>query len=386
MKILAVTQDENFNGGANRSFFMVLKNMKKMYGTEIVVLLPGDGQLKEAFEKENIRTICYSFKGVVSAMRGDNKDLLRKIKVPIMYTWENILGLYLSKKLKREKFDLVYTNTRLPFVGAKIAKCLNIPHIIHIREFGSTRPIWGKWNYARIAKMSKKIIVISNALYSKIVSDVDSSKLVMIHNGIDSDMNVPCHEVFNGNVINMILTGRIVPDKGHMDAIKALEILNNEESIKKKYILHIVGSPNKSLEWYFNDLKKYIADHGLQEYVVFHGEINDMQSIRKEMDMELVCSICETFGRVTVEGMRNGLLVIGSNTGGTVEIINDDVTGLLYQQGDPVDLASKISFAVDNNDMTKRIIKEGYLFSQQHFTCEENVEKIYQVFNEALDK
>lgn len=71
-----------------------------------------------------------------------------------------------------------------------------------------------------------------------------------------------------------------------------------------------------------------------------------MDLLRQNMDIELMCAERETFGWVTVEGMRSGLLVIGANTGATPEIITNMKTGLLYTHGDARDLADKIEWVL----------------------------------------
>lgn len=64
-----------------------------------------------------------------------------------------------------------------------------------------------------------------------------------------------------------------------------------------------------------------------------------MPSLRKNMDVELVCSRAEAFGRVTAEAMLGGMSVIGSNTGGTVGLINHKKIGYLYSKSDINELA-----------------------------------------------
>lgn len=145
MKILVVTHDSNFSGGANRSLLMVLTRLKKEYGVEIEVLLPKKkGKLNDKLTENNIPWFSHTYFGVVSGIRKDGKDILRYAKIYIGYFLEHILAIRLSKKLKNKNFDLVYTNTRLPIVGAKIAKRLKIPHICHVREFGTVKPLWGR--------------------------------------------------------------------------------------------------------------------------------------------------------------------------------------------------------------------------------------------------
>lgn len=148
--------------------------------------------------------------------------------------------------------------------------------------------------------------------------------------------------------------------------------------------LYLAGSAPETDRKYENEIKQYVAEKGLNEDVIFLGEVNDMKAVRKNMDIELMCAILETFGRVTVEGMRNGLLVIGSNTGGTIEIIRDKENGLLYEQGN-VDSLSQILYKVYQNvKFSRKVALNGYLFSQTSFTEENNVKQIYEAIRETL--
>lgn len=388
MKILVVAHESNFTGGANRSLMMAIERLTKNYNVEVEVLLPSNkGEFNNKLDELGITWHYYfPYFGVISSIRNDGKDLLRILKVYVGYLIEHFLSIYAAKKLKKEGYDLVYTNTRLPIVGAKIAKRLHIPHIVHVREFGAEKPLWGFWKYKDIYKMSTDIICISDALKNKFSEYVPTDKLVTIHNGIDSPLNLKCDfEKKNKKTFDLILTGRIVPDKGQDEAILAVNKL-----VKKGYnniILHIVGSSPKRthISWYEDKIKKLVKENNLQNNVIFHGEIKDMLKIRKNMNVELMCAIRETFGRVTVEGMRSGLLVIGSNTGGTLEIIKDGFNGLLYEQGNYNDLANKIEKVYKNNDLYQKISKNGYNFSQNHFTPEENVRKIYNVMKKVCN-
>lgn len=385
MKMLVVAHDSNFSGGANRSLYMVLTKLKNEYGVEIEVLLPKKtGQLNEKLTQAGIPWFSHTYFGVVSGIRNDGKDILRYGKVYIGYLIEKTLAYRLKKKLADRGYDLVYTNTRLPFVGAQIARLLHIPHVCHVREFGTTKPLWGFWDYNAMYEMSDRIICISQALKDKFTEYVPEDKLVVIHNGIDSPLGLPCDFDRQKETFDMILTGRLVPDKGHEDAIKAMKRLSDKGYHNIK--LHIVGSsPSRThIEWYAQKIRQLVSQLGLDGNVIFHGEIHDMISIRKEMDVELMCAICETFGRVTVEGMRSGLTLIGSNTGGTLEIIQDGKTGLLYEQGNEKDLADKIELLYDNADYRKELAKNGYDYAQDHFTPDSNVSSIYTVLSEVV--
>jgi glycosyltransferase involved in cell wall biosynthesis len=72
-----------------------------------------------------------------------------------------------------------------------------------------------------------------------------------------------------------------------------------------------------------------------------------------------MCSKCEAFGRVTIEAMKIGIPVIGSNTCGTVELIEHERSGLLYEQGNPSGLANEVIKLIKYPELKERIIKEA---------------------------
>lgn len=387
MKILIVTHDSNFSGGANRSLLMVLRNLKTKYNVEIEVLLPKkSGELNNRLTSEGIKWFSIPYFGVVSSIRQDGKDSLRHLKVIFGYVLESIEAFFLSIVLRKKKYDIIYTNTRLPIIGAKLANHLNLPHVIHVREFLGEQPILGKWGYESIYNLSDKVILISNALQERYSNYVPTDKLITIHNGIDRVGTQELVKILECKTIQIIQTARLVPDKGHKDILIALKILLDNG--KDNFHLNIVGSsPKRShISWYENELKEYVKNNNMEHVVTFHGEISDVPNFRKNMDIEVVCSIRETFGRVTVEAMQQGLLVIGSNTGGTLEIINNNVNGVLYTQGDSVNLSSILEEVDLSREKYRRIGFEAYCFSKEYFTPEKNVQEIYGVLEEVLDE
>ena len=56
----------------------------------------------------------------------------------------------------------------------------------------------------------------------------------------------------------------------------------------------------------------------------------------------------EGFGRVTVEYMLSGLCPIVSNTGANLEIVDDKISGIVYEKGNIQDLKEKIKYCINN--------------------------------------
>lgn len=386
MKMLIVAHEQNFTGGANRSLLGNILKLRDTYKVEIMVLVPSaSGEFNKKLTDEGIKWINAKYFGVISALRHDNKDWLRRLKVKFGYLIESVAAKKVLKKVKEFNPDIIYTNTRLPIVGALLAKKLSIPHVVHVREFGGEEPLWGKWGYEKMYELSSKIILISYALKEKFEEYVPSDKLVVSHNGIAYKNYIHKYKKLE-NEVHMILTGRLVPDKGHADAINALSYIYNNKLTDKNIVLHIVGSSPKRMhiQWYEEQIKKLAVEKGVQENVVFEGEIRDMFEFRKGMDIELVCSIRETFGRVTVEAMRSDLFVIGSNSGGTPELISNLKTGLLYEYGNYEELAQKILLVVNDNQLYNAVRKQAFDEACNKYTVEKNCAEIYEILKSCI--
>jgi hypothetical protein len=93
-------------------------------------------------------------------------------------------------------------------------------------------------------------------------------------------------------------------------------------------------------------------------------------------DIILMTSHNEAFGRVTLEGQLLGKIVIGAKIGGTLEIIDDKKTGILYKPGDPNDFAKKIDWCLVNSEDSQRIAKLAQKEATQKFSLK-NIFKSY---------
>lgn len=387
MKILFVAHNSLLSGGANRSLLMILKQLRSTYGVDCHVLVPKEkGALVDVLKKEGFYYITpvIPYYGVISGFNNDGKDWQRRIKVWIGALIEVIGSKLLIPKLRKEKYNLIYTNTRVPMIGALLARELRLKHICHVRELGPEHPYWPFWGCKEVYNNADALILISRAVKQQFVLETPEEKLHVIHNGIESSMALGIAPKVKGPWFEVLITARLMEDKGQLEAIKALELL--AERGYHDIRIHLAGSVRNAAfnSKYIEEVKQFIKSHNLEKQVVFHGEVKDMISLRRKMHCELICSKCETFGRVTVEGMRSGLAIIGSNTGGTVEIIENGKTGLLYQQGNPEDLADKIEKVYLDREYMKMLAKQGYEYSQNHFTAEQNVSEIWKVIQEVV--
>lgn len=379
MKILVLTHRSNFSGGANRSLLAVLKGLRDK-GHQIDVILPkASGELNDALTKENILWWhCQYYRMGAKPFSGPLKVISYSILYG-KYIHHAIKGMEIYNRIKNEEYDVVYTNTILPYCGLFAAKKMNLPSVIHDREPLDGTDVPQILGYEKfLYNHADKIIVISSDLKKQWEKRGLKDKIVLITNGIPVQ-NVPLstQEKVDGN-FNILLTARIAPMKHHFDALKALKLLIDQGVTHIK--LFFAGSEGeKSDTEYKKSLLGYISENGLERNVVFLGEVKDMGKLRSQMNVELMCNPDEPFGRVTVEGMRSGLIVIGVDAGGTLDIISDGENGLLYKKNDVNDLAQKIYKVYDDTEFRKDLSKKAIQYGNSHFTMEENVDAIERV-------
>lgn len=385
MNILAVTFDSELAGGANRSFLMVISELRERYQHKIHVIIPNHGPIEKELQNAEFDFECVELKAVGVLLGNSPKRILSKAKANWYALDHYVKARKYSKKAKAYGYDLVYINCANNLFGCYVARNLGIPYVWHFR--GLFLPeLYYVYNQRKLYNdPSARIIAISTSMQESLPIDagIRMKQIVMVHNGLPfSNVKLSKQEWDHG--IHIVLCGRLFIGKGHLDAIRAIGELNNRGY--DEVYLHIAGDISNVNHDYMNRLHRAIEFYKLGNHVIFEGQISDMAKFRENMNIELMCSICEPFGRVTVEGMRSGLIVIGANTGGTIDIIQDGYNGYLYQQGNSVDLADKLQYVIDNKEEALCVAKRAIDFTKTHFTVEQNVSAINLVLCEAVQK
>lgn len=150
------------------------------------------------------------------------------------------------------------------------------------------------------------------------------------------------------------LAGRYDPQKGQMLLLEAFNKIKN----KTDYNIVFLGEPTHG-EYadYVDWLEEFVRANSLQGRVHFRPFREDVETFYAAMDVFVMGTKAETFGMVTIEAMASGCRIVGSNKGGTVEILDYGRFGELYESGNGDDLADKIMKAINNENFSPEYLK-----------------------------
>ena len=143
------------------------------------------------------------------------------------------------------------------------------------------------------------------------------------------------------------VVGRLDEKKGQLEVIQALSLL--KESEKNIHVVFIGDKTKNEADAYVQKLQHAIELNHLQEKTTFLPHQSDMQLLYGAFDLVIVPSWEETFGTVTIEAMASGVPVIGSNTAGTAEILENET--FLFHAKNPEDLSSTLLNILKNDDL-----------------------------------
>jgi len=275
----------------------------------------------------------------------------------IMWTLDTLVNLpkgyfkYL-RIIKKWKPEIIYhTNYRTLLQLYPIIKKNNIYHV-HDMLSGTI----GEKIIKIVDKKVFKYIAVSQAIKEDLIRcGVRDEKVKLIHNGIQFDnTELPNYPFEKSGVIRIGIIGQLVPRKGHALLFEALG------SIKKSginFILDIYGTGDVD---YIAELQNFAKKIHINEFIIFHGYVNNKSQIYNSVDFCVVPSIePEPFGLTVIEPADFEKMTIASNIGAIGEIVEDNITGLLFDPQNVNTLIDRLDFIMNKPEFIKEMGKNA---------------------------
>jgi glycosyltransferase involved in cell wall biosynthesis len=366
MKILMFTNSLR-GGGKERRLGELVKGLQRFNNGMTIEIVTMDDDIAYSIYSELNIPIHY-------LLRKNKKDfsvliqlikICREIKPDIIHTWDGMTSVYASIVSKLLGIKLVNgmitiaPATMTTFSKNKLQARLSFPFSDLILSNSNAGLISFK-----APKHKSRVIYNGFDMYR--ISSVKDQDIVKNIYGITSKKNV-CMVASFTSYKNYKL---------FFDVAEKIIALRDDVSF-----LAIGDGPQFD---YYNK----IVDSNKKEKIKFLGRVNDVESIINVCDVCLLFSNMNNFG----EGISNSMMeymslkkpVIATNSGGTAELVEDNITGYLVENNDLPGLVEKLNYLLDNPSVANSMGKNAFDVIKNKFSFDNFIDAFYSSYTELL--
>ena len=180
--------------------------------------------------------------------------------------------------------------------------------------------------------------------------------------------------------------GRLHPSRGIFDLLQAFSLVLKRNS--NTYLL--IAYPELNVERYFIEvLKEMIKSLGIGEKVILLANIAEIEMVYKNANLVVLPFRTAHFYTdpplVVLEAMASGTPVITTKSGAISDIVDDEKSGIIVEQGDIINLAEKISVNLENQGKIRQIGENAREKMEKEFSFEVVGKKLESIYERVLN-
>jgi colanic acid/amylovoran biosynthesis glycosyltransferase len=305
---------------------------------------------------------------IFNMLRALAKDILRNPvrTIKCVYTLPRIYDkigngfkCYLeTRSLLNEKFDVIHSPFSTPDNLQRVyylSQILNIPYTLSFRahdlhvidDFNKSLT---QKNIIHNAASIFTISLYNQSILEKRIEVAENIKI--IHGAVDVDFFTPDHIVKQKN--RMVSICRFHEQKGIIYLLQACKILNER---KVFFECHLIGEGPEE-----ENYKAFINKHDIPNVTIINFINRDgvKAALEKSELFVLPCVVlkdgtCDILPNSLKEAMAMELPIVTSDISGIRELVDDQESGILVPEKDPVAIADKIELLFENRELMKNM-------------------------------
>ncbi len=371
-------------GGAALALYDLIKELKRNHpDVEPIVITGRHNELNAALTNIGVENWSAPFKSFSSSSYSKPLSLW-KIVLQARYALSRPIAIRkIEKLIDFESIDIIHTNLNRIDIGYYFARKYNIPHLWHVREHGDDdfplMLVFPSYNPI-MSDTTSTFIAISKSVKSKwVVRGMSEQNIRLIYDGVDTNYWTHDEISTKNSKLSFVFLGGYHINKGQEIFIQALALL--PQNIKDDILVHFYGNGRKA---YKQKLKRFIRENDLDNCCrLFDYDPNIYAKLRR-YHIGVNCSRAEGFGRITVEYMMAGLCPLVSNCGANVEIVDDQVDGVMFNRDDLHDIREKIISLYHDSDTMKRFSVKARSKAFSSFSMADHAGNIYRLYKHTL--
>jgi L-malate glycosyltransferase len=307
-------------------------------------------------------------------------------------------ALAVRRAARRVEADLVHANSiRAGLISVPLARFGGPPVVVHVRDCLPK---------GRVAELTRRVIgssaalVLANSNYTAASFAPNGSRAPVrtVYNSVDLTAFDParCDRVdararlgLEPGIAALGVIAQITPWKAQDDAIRTLAALRRHGLDARLMIVggakFASGSETFDNAAFERSLHALVRELRIEEAVSFLGERADVPQILRALDLALVPSWEEPFGRSVIEAMAMETAVLATSVGGPAEIVTDGVDGILLAPRDPERWGEAAARLLEKRDALREMGKAGRRTAVARFGRETHVHSVLAAYRQALN-
>jgi L-malate glycosyltransferase len=333
----------------------------------------------------------------VSPIAGTAGSLrLHPVHTPRAVAEMSLAALQVRRLARRHGVDLVHANSIRAGIVLGLARLSARATVVHVRDCLPPGPL----TTASLRLIATATTVVANSRYTarSVQAAAPSAHLQVVHNPVDLarwdpariDRDAARARLGTAGQRQLLLgvVAQLSPWKGQGTAIEALRLLR-DEGIDAHLLLigsakFVARATRFDNEAYVAGLRARVAEAGLEDRVSWLGEREDVPELVRALDIMLLPSLEEPFGRALIEAMALGVPVISTDVGGPPEIIEQGREGYLLSPHEPAAWAQAIRRIAESPDRGREMGLAGRRRVEAAFTAEHHAAAMLEIYERAI--
>ena len=374
LRVLALSRDiGTLFGGAEKIAFELIGRLDperfKRYLCVTHACIPG----QRAVNERELRQLEESG---VEVLRLERRSMLSNV------SWVRLYGL-----LRRESIDVLHAHMpRASVPGTVIGRLARVPLIVS-HEHGWSfqgKPVRRFLDRNVVARGSDVLLVVSewDRRHMIEVERIPADRIRILPNGIPpmpedgsdvrTELGVPPKVGLIGAV------GRLVPEKGYDDLIRAIALLKQASGRPIRCVIVGHGPEQEKLQALIDDLD-------VAHEVRLVGRRQDVPDVIGALDVAVLSSKHEGSPLAVMEYMAGAAPIVATAVGGVPELIEDGVHGLLVTPSDPDALAVAIRRLLDDRPLAIQLGQAARERQRANYDLDVMVRRLESLYLELYD-
>lgn len=260
----------------------------------------------------------------------------------------------------------------------------------HIRLVGISHTFLGiskkDWLHRLLYQRMDSLVALTEIHKQNLLTNlpVKPNSVEVLPNAVDIEkfnpkrksLSLRQEHLVNGNELLIGVVSRLDLGKGVMEVVQVADLLFKWEI---PFRLIVVGSETAGESGAKATLEREIAKRRLGDRVKLIGHRSDIETVIASLDILLMPSPVETFGRVLIEAMASEVAIVASAGGGVPNIIQNGVNGLLVPPLNVEGMAKAIATFYREPDQRHRMASNGLKAAKENYDYRIIDQKLYSI-------